>query len=86
MTKEDPKFRNVGLLLEDHDKLRLLADLEQRSMARQLSVSDPPCSRRGRGQHIKKRQPEGCLVKGGRAGGALSCLPYIMERSRREHS
>jgi hypothetical protein len=38
MTKEDPKFRNVGLLLEDHDKLRLLADLEQRSMARQLSV------------------------------------------------
>ena len=38
MTKEDPKFRNVGLLLEDHDKLRLLADREQRSMARQLSV------------------------------------------------
>ena len=38
MTKEDPKFRPVGLLLEDHDKLRLLADREQRSMARQLSV------------------------------------------------
>ena len=38
MTKEDPKFRNVGLLLEDHDKLRLLADREQRYMARQLSV------------------------------------------------
>ena len=38
MTKEDPKFRNVGLLLEDHDKLRLLADREQRSMARQLSA------------------------------------------------
>ena len=38
MTKEEPKFRNVGLLLEDHDKLRLLADREQRSMARQLSV------------------------------------------------
>jgi hypothetical protein len=36
--KDDPKFRNVGLLLEDHDKLRALADLEQRSMARQLSV------------------------------------------------
>jgi hypothetical protein len=38
MPKEDPKFRNVGLLLEDHDKLRQLADREQRSMARQLSV------------------------------------------------
>lgn len=38
MPKEDPKFRNVGLLLEDHEKLRLLADREQRSMARQLSV------------------------------------------------
>jgi hypothetical protein len=38
MPKEDPKFRNVGLLLEDHDKLRQLADIEQRSMARQLSV------------------------------------------------
>ena len=36
-TKE-PQFRNVGLLLEDHDKLRELADSEQRSMARQLSV------------------------------------------------
>lgn len=38
MTKEDPKFRNVGLLLDDHDKLRQLAEREQRSMARQLSV------------------------------------------------
>jgi hypothetical protein len=38
MPKEDPKFRNVGLLLEDHEKLRQLADREQRSMARQLSV------------------------------------------------
>lgn len=38
MPKEDQKFRNVGLLVEDHDKLRMLADLEQRSMARQLSV------------------------------------------------
>jgi len=35
---EEPKFRNVGLLLEDHEKLRQLADREQRSMARQLSV------------------------------------------------
>jgi hypothetical protein len=38
MSKEDPKFRNVGLLLDDHEKLRQLADREQRSMARQLSV------------------------------------------------
>jgi len=38
MSKEAPKFRNVGLLLEDHEKLRQLADREQRSMARQLSV------------------------------------------------
>ena len=38
LAKDDPKFRNVGLLLEDHDKLRQLADREQRSMARQLSV------------------------------------------------
>jgi hypothetical protein len=37
-TIEEPKFRNVGLLLEDHEKLRQLADREQRSMARQLSV------------------------------------------------
>lgn len=38
MAKDDQKFRNVGLLLDDHDKLRQLADREQRSMARQLSV------------------------------------------------
>jgi len=38
MSKDTPKFRNVGLLLEDHDKLRQLAEREQRSMARQLSV------------------------------------------------
>jgi hypothetical protein len=38
MTKDDQKFRNVGLLLEDHEKLRQLAEREQRSMARQLSV------------------------------------------------
>ena len=36
--KDEPKFRNVGLLLDDHEKLRQLADREQRSMARQLSV------------------------------------------------
>jgi len=35
---EESKFRNVGLLVEDHDKLRQLAEREQRSMARQLSV------------------------------------------------
>lgn len=35
---EESKFRNVGLLVEDHEKLRQLADREQRSMARQLSV------------------------------------------------
>tara|TARA_R110000744_G_scaffold12574_5_gene37309 strand:- start:1699 stop:1863 length:165 start_codon:yes stop_codon:yes gene_type:complete len=34
----EQKFRNVGLLLEDHEMLRHLADREQRSMARQLSV------------------------------------------------
>lgn len=38
MAKDDQKFRNVGLLLEDHEKLRQLAEREQRSMARQLSV------------------------------------------------
>lgn len=37
-TKEAPKFRNVAVLLEDHAKLHTLADEEQRSMARQLSV------------------------------------------------
>ena len=38
MKKEPLKFRNVGVLLEDHDKLREVADAEQRSMGRQLSV------------------------------------------------
>jgi hypothetical protein len=39
MAKQDePKFKNVGLLSEDHDLLRMLAEREQRSMARQLSV------------------------------------------------
>jgi hypothetical protein len=32
------KFNNVGLIKEDHDLLRMLAESEQRSMARQLSV------------------------------------------------
>jgi len=32
------KFQNVGLIKEDHEKLRKLAAKEQRSMARQLSV------------------------------------------------
>lgn len=36
--KEELKFQNVGLLREDHEMLRWLADQEQRSMARQLSV------------------------------------------------
>jgi hypothetical protein len=35
---EKQQFQNVGLLKEDHDLLRTLASLEQRSMARQLSV------------------------------------------------
>jgi|TARA_R100001509_G_C4828619_1_gene202471 hypothetical protein len=36
--KEEPKFRNVALLPEDHDRLRELADADQRTMTRQLSV------------------------------------------------
>ena len=32
------QFQNVGLIKEDHDLLRKIAELEQRSMARQLSV------------------------------------------------
>ena len=36
--KDKQQFQNVGLLKEDHDLLRKLADSEQRSMARQLSV------------------------------------------------
>lgn len=36
--KDKQQFQNVGLLKEDHDLLRKLADAEQRSMARQLSV------------------------------------------------
>ena len=36
--KDKQQFQNVGLIKEDHDPLRKLADAEQRSMARQLSV------------------------------------------------
>lgn len=39
--KASPKkhtFHNVALFKEDHDLLRMLAEREQRSMARQLSV------------------------------------------------
>tara|TARA_R110000803_G_scaffold121419_2_gene189510 strand:+ start:1137 stop:1301 length:165 start_codon:yes stop_codon:yes gene_type:complete len=36
--KDKQKFKNIGLLKEDHETLRLLAEVEQRSMARQLSV------------------------------------------------
>ncbi len=36
--KDKQQFQNVGLIKEDHDLLRMLADAEQRSMARQLSV------------------------------------------------
>jgi hypothetical protein len=36
--KDKQKFQNVGLIKEDHELLRKLADGEQRSMARQLSV------------------------------------------------
>jgi len=40
--KLDPKdkiqFQNIGLLKEDHALLRILAEREQRTMARQLSV------------------------------------------------
>jgi DNA-binding XRE family transcriptional regulator len=33
-----PKFRNVAMLLDDHEMLREMASKEQRNMARQLSV------------------------------------------------
>ena len=39
LSEEDKvQFQNIGLLKEDHDLLREIAKLEQRSMARQLSV------------------------------------------------
>lgn len=36
--KKNPVFKNVAVLEEDHELLRQLAEREQRSMARQLSV------------------------------------------------
>ncbi len=36
--KKNPVFKNVAVVEEDHELLRLLAEKEQRSMARQLSV------------------------------------------------
>ena len=38
MEKNGRKYCNVALLPEDHDKLKDLADADQRSMTRQLSV------------------------------------------------
>ena len=38
MAKEEQKFRNVALLLDDHKMLKLMADADQRTMTRQLSV------------------------------------------------
>ena len=38
MNKIPRKYCNVALLPEDHDKLKDLADADQRSMTRQLSV------------------------------------------------
>jgi hypothetical protein len=36
--KDKQKFQNVGLIREDHILLRKLAEEDQRSMARQISV------------------------------------------------
>lgn len=36
--KDERKFCNVALLPEDHDALREMADKDQRTMTRQLSV------------------------------------------------
>lgn len=38
MAKEEQRFRNVALLLDDHKMLKLMADADQRTMTRQLSV------------------------------------------------
>jgi hypothetical protein len=35
---QEPRFKNVALLPEDHELLRQIADKEQRAMTRQLSV------------------------------------------------
>jgi hypothetical protein len=45
--KEERKFCNVALLPEDHDKLKRLADDEQRTMTRQLSDFGDPCGSSG---------------------------------------
>ena len=37
-TNKQLQFQKVGLFKEDHDLLRKIAESEQRSMARQLSV------------------------------------------------
>ena len=37
-TNKQLQFQNVGLIKEDHDLLRKIAESEQRSMARQFSV------------------------------------------------
>lgn len=36
--REKSRFKNVAVPVEDHERLKELADLEQRSMARELSV------------------------------------------------
>ena len=33
-----PRFKNVALLPEDHERLKEIASVEQRTMTRQLSV------------------------------------------------
>jgi len=38
MAKDEQKFRNVALLLDDHKMLKIMADADQRTMTRQLSV------------------------------------------------
>ena len=38
MAKEEQRFRNVALLLDDHQMLKAMADADQRTMTRQLSV------------------------------------------------
>jgi hypothetical protein len=35
---QEPRFKNVALLPDDHELLRQIADKEQRAMTRQLSV------------------------------------------------
>ena len=35
---QEPRFKNVALIPDDHELLRQIADKEQRAMTRQLSV------------------------------------------------